>query len=61
MVIDHSTNLIWHQSGSTVFVALERIKQYIEEVNESKYAGGELRYQHTAHLQKRERSGLRHL
>ena len=39
VVIDHSTNLIWHQSGSTDFVALERIEQYIEEVNKSKYAG----------------------
>ncbi len=39
VVIDRRTNLVWHQSGSPDFIALKKIKPYIQSVNDSKYAG----------------------
>jgi len=39
VVIDHTTNLMWHQSGSSDFMNLNEAIEWINELNKDKYAG----------------------
>ncbi len=39
IVIDHATNLIWHQSGSNDFMNLNEAMEWINKLNKDKYAG----------------------
>jgi len=39
VVIDHTTNLMWHQSGSNDNMKLKRAKKWIKDLNSRGYAG----------------------
>ena len=39
IVIDHTTDLIWHQSGSTDFLNLTEAKEWITDLNKVSYGG----------------------
>lgn len=39
VVIDHATNLIWHQSGSEDFMNVSEAAEWIKILNQNEYAG----------------------
>lgn len=39
VILDYSTGLMWHQSGSEEYMKYSEIRQWIQELNRRKYAG----------------------
>lgn len=39
VIIDYSTGLMWHQSGSEEYMKHNQVRQWIQELNRQKYAG----------------------
>lgn len=39
IVIDHATDLVWHQSGSEIPIQYSEVSQWLEELNKKGYAG----------------------
>ena len=39
MVIDNATGLMWHQSGSDEYMEWNKVKKWIERLNNNGYAG----------------------
>jgi len=39
VVLDNATGLMWHQSGSEVYMKYDKAKQWIDELNRRGYAG----------------------